>query len=64
LTADETIETVPTWSPDGLYLAFRSNRNAEWGIWAVPAAGGAATRLFTANLRPGDEMIETFAWLP
>lgn len=64
LTTDDTIETMPTWSPDGTYLAFRSNRDAEWAIWAVPAAGGMPTRLFTANLRPGDEMVETFAWLP
>jgi TolB protein len=64
LTQGDTIETMPEWSHDGRYVAFRSNADGEWGIWAIPAGGGEPQKLFAANLRPGDEMVESFAWLP
>ncbi|MHB0875623.1 MAG: FHA domain-containing protein [Anaerolineae bacterium] len=64
LTHGDTIETMPEWSRDGRYVAFRSNADGEWGIWAIPAGGGEPQKLFAANLRPGDEMVESFSWLP
>jgi len=37
------------WSPDGKTLAFVGQRNGEFDIYSVPAAGGEETRLTTAN---------------
>ncbi len=37
------------WSPDGKTLAFCGERNGEFDIYTVPAAGGAETRLTTAK---------------
>jgi TolB protein len=37
------------WSPDGKTLAFVGQRNGDFDIYSVPAAGGAETRLTTAK---------------
>jgi len=37
------------WSPDGKTLAFVGQRNDEFDIYAIPAAGGEETRLTTAQ---------------
>jgi Tol biopolymer transport system component len=36
------------WSPDGRTLAYCAERNAEFDIYTMPAAGGEETRLTTA----------------
>jgi len=36
------------WSPDGKTLAFCGERNGEFDIYTIPAAGGEETRLTTA----------------
>jgi TolB protein len=36
------------WSPDGKTLAFVGERNGEFDIYSIPAAGGEETRLTTA----------------
>ncbi|MGD8792701.1 MAG: hypothetical protein PVF47_09135 [Anaerolineae bacterium] len=35
----------PTWSPDGAWLAYVAERDDNWDIWRVPAAGGEPERL-------------------
>ncbi len=37
------------WSPDGKMLAFVGQRNGDFDIYAIPAAGGEETRLTTAK---------------
>jgi hypothetical protein len=37
------------WSPDGKTLAFVGERNGEFDIYTIPAAGGEETRLTTAT---------------
>ena len=37
------------WSPDGASLAFCGERNGEFDVYTVPAAGGEETRLTTAS---------------
>ena len=37
------------WSPDGKTLAFVGERNGEFDIYTIPAAGGDETRLTTAK---------------
>jgi hypothetical protein len=37
------------WSPDGKTLAFVGDRNRNFDIYAIPAAGGEETRLTTAG---------------
>jgi Tol biopolymer transport system component len=39
---DPTEEIVPTWSHDGRWVYFGSNRNGEMQIWKIPSSGGQA----------------------
>ena len=45
LTNTPEWEIFPTWSPDGRWLAFHSDRDGSFDIWAIPAAGGPAIQL-------------------
>ncbi len=38
-------ETGPTWSPDGTMLAFQTDRDGNWEIYKMTAAGANQTRL-------------------
>ncbi len=54
LTADGGNNLQPSFSPDGLWVAFHSVQRA--GIWAVPASGGVPRRLTDFGSSP--------AWSP
>jgi TolB protein len=52
------------WSPDGKTLAFTGLRNGNFDIYTVPAAGGAETRLTTAEgLDDGPEYSPDGEWI-
>jgi len=43
LTDSPAVDSLPTVSPDGEWVAFVSNRDGGWKLWAVPSAGGTAS---------------------
>ena len=45
LTNNWSIDSSPTWSPDGSRLGFVSDRSGSPQIYVMPAGGGAAKRL-------------------
>ena len=45
LTTNDAIEGQPSWSPDGLQIAFSSNRYGSDDVFVMPSAGGSARRL-------------------
>jgi tricorn protease len=45
LTNNDTYDFMPTWSPDGKWIAFASDRNGNYDVYLMPAEGGQAQRL-------------------
>jgi dipeptidyl aminopeptidase/acylaminoacyl peptidase len=45
LTSAPRHDRHPSWSPDGKFLAFESNRDGDFQIYTIPADGGEAVRL-------------------
>ena len=51
LTALDSYESMPIWSPDGKTIAFLSDRNGGQDIFTMSADGGKATRItFSSEL--------------
>jgi dipeptidyl aminopeptidase/acylaminoacyl peptidase len=57
LTYSEKTESLPKWSPDGKWLAFLSNRDANEQIYLLSLAGGEAE-----PLSRGKRNISRFEW--
>ncbi len=55
LTDSTGRDVYPHYSPDGRWIAFSSNRQGNYDVFVIPAAGGAARRLtyYTGN----DEVV-------
>lgn len=45
VTAHVELETRPIWSPDGRWLAFSSDRNGNFDVFAIPVTGGEPRQL-------------------
>jgi eukaryotic-like serine/threonine-protein kinase len=60
LTFDPTIETMPTWSPDGRTIAFRSEREGP-GLFRRDAQGASAIERLTATDGP---IHSPYSWTP
>ena len=56
MTTDPKVDMWPSWSRDGRWIYFRSNRGNKAGIWKAPATGGEAVQI-TRN--GGDEPLES-----
>jgi Tol biopolymer transport system component len=49
LTADSATDIAPSWSRDGRWLYFASNRTGSFEIWKMPSLGGEPRRLTTGG---------------
>ena len=45
ITTESSEDVVPSWSNDGQWIYFASNRTGTLQIWKAPAAGGAAQQV-------------------
>jgi eukaryotic-like serine/threonine-protein kinase len=45
LTFDPGLQTEPSWSPDGRFVAYSSDRSGNFDIWVQPASGGDAVQV-------------------
>jgi Tol biopolymer transport system component/serine/threonine protein kinase len=45
LTFDNRDVLRQTWTPDGAYIVFSSNRTGSYALWRVPVSGGTPERL-------------------
>jgi hypothetical protein len=55
LTSEPSQEENPSWSRDGRWIYFRSDRQDVAQIWKVPSAGGAPVRVTTGEASQGFE---------
>jgi len=47
VTFEQGVQKEPTWSPDGLFIAYASNQSGNFDIWVQAVAGGEPHRLTT-----------------
>ena len=59
LTTAPSIETAPSFSPDGTRIVFESDRSGNQQLYVMPAGGGEATRISFGQGRYG-----TPVWSP
>lgn len=45
LTANDSLDSNPRWSPDGKWIAFNSNREGGNQVFLIPAVGGPARQV-------------------
>jgi Tol biopolymer transport system component len=61
LTADSAVDNYPSYSPDGQWLAYISERSGSPQLWLLPRGGGKARPLTT---RAEDLQMFKPSWLP
>jgi len=65
LTSNPSQDVGATFSPDGSYIAFMSDRGGSWGIWVMDAAGGGQKLLVSVPAGFGKDWdSERLAWGP
>lgn len=62
LTDDPAPDGLPAVSPDGTQIAFISKRGGTWGVWVMPAAGGAATQIAAIPGELPDWLLQATDW--
>ena len=60
VTSAISVEDYPTWSPDGLVLAYQSDQAGNSDIWIVPSRGGEAVNRTSDS--PANELFP--CWSP
>jgi len=55
LNGDKSDNVRPSWSHDGRWIYFGSNRTEDWQLWKAPAEGGQAVQITKQGGREGVE---------
>ena len=45
VTFEEGLQSMPTWSPDGRFIAYSSNQSGNFDVWIQPLGGGSAIQV-------------------
>ena len=64
ITDSGTSDVDPTVSPDSAWVAFLSNRDGAWKIWAAPATGGDAQLIAPVAGDVGNWLEQNIQWIP
>jgi TolB protein len=52
LTTNPSSDGLPVWSPDGKWIAFRSDRGGAWAIYVMRADGSDVRKVVDAKVLP------------
>lgn len=63
LTDQAALDVAPTVSPDGQWVAFASNREGAWKLYAVSINGGAALPIASVRGDFGDWQMQKLQWV-
>ncbi len=63
LTNSPSSDGLPVWSPDGQWIAFRSDRGGGWAIYAMRADGSDLRKIVDAPVLPV-WFFEKMGWRP
>lgn len=58
LTNEPYDSLAPSWSRDGLWIYFGSNRSGVWQIWKMPTAGGAPVQVTSKGGYEATEAVD------
>jgi len=58
MTNDSAEDMTPSWSRDGRWIYFASDRSGPWETWKVPAAGGAPVQVMRVGEGPAFESVD------
>jgi len=56
LTFDSGLQDNPTWSPDGRYIAYASDRAGNFDIWVKQVSGGNPIQITESPLTIGSRI--------
>ena len=63
LTDNPALDVLPAVSPDGRWVAFASNRDGAWKLYAVPSSGGEARLLAPVVGDLSDFLQHSLEWV-
>jgi Tol biopolymer transport system component len=49
ITSEASDDVVPSWSSDGRWIYFSSNRTGRWEVWKTSTEGGSAVQVMTSQ---------------
>jgi tetratricopeptide (TPR) repeat protein len=64
MTNHDADDGLPTWSPDGQYIAFLSNREGTWAVYVMSRDGKSLSKVLDVAVEHPDWLHDRLSWAP